>query len=117
MAVLVDRSFFNALGKMDDVKDISNCDIAWFVIRYEESGGEALLTLTKYVLQLWNERWKGLQAATQLVLKCLKPESGKSLLRHSRVAKPIEIPAHQQLRHLCVVSVLHRNTVGIKTKL
>jgi len=44
MAVLVDRSFFNALGKMDDVKDISNCDIAWFVIRYEESGGEALLT-------------------------------------------------------------------------
>lgn len=44
MAVVVDQSFFAALGKMDDVKDVSNCDVAWFVIRYDESGGEAVLT-------------------------------------------------------------------------
>lgn len=36
MAVVVDRSFFNALGKMDSVEDISNCDIAWFVVGYDE---------------------------------------------------------------------------------
>ena len=37
MAVVVDRSFFNALGKMEDVRDISNCDIAWFIVSFDES--------------------------------------------------------------------------------
>lgn len=41
MAVLVDESFFSALGKMDHVSDVSNCDIAWFVVRYDETEGEA----------------------------------------------------------------------------
>ena len=44
MAVLVDQAFFSALGRMDDVADISNCDIAWFVIRYDEDGQTACLT-------------------------------------------------------------------------
>jgi len=43
MTVLVDHSFFAALGSMDDVHDISNCDIAWFVVDYDESGGEFAL--------------------------------------------------------------------------
>ena len=43
MAVVVDRSFFAALGSMDDVSDVSNCDIAWFVVDYDESGGEFAL--------------------------------------------------------------------------
>jgi hypothetical protein len=43
MAVVVDRSFFAALGAMDDVQDISNCDIAWFVVDYDESAGEFAL--------------------------------------------------------------------------
>lgn len=34
MAVVVDREFFHALGKMDAVSDISNCDIIWFVVDY-----------------------------------------------------------------------------------
>lgn len=37
MAVVVDRGFFDALGRMEDVKDISNADVAWFVVGYEES--------------------------------------------------------------------------------
>jgi len=43
MAVVVDRSFFVALGSMDDVGDVSNCDIAWFVVDYDETGGEFAL--------------------------------------------------------------------------
>jgi hypothetical protein len=43
MAVVVDLSFFDALGSMDDVRDISNCDIAWFVVDYDEGGGEFML--------------------------------------------------------------------------
>ena len=37
MAVVVDRSFFLAMGKMRTVPHISNCDVAWFVVRYEET--------------------------------------------------------------------------------
>ena len=43
MAVVVDDSFFSSLGEMDAVDDVSNCDIAWFVVKYDESGGEARL--------------------------------------------------------------------------
>ncbi len=38
MAVVVDEDFFKAMGKMEDVPDLSNCDVAWFVVRYEEVG-------------------------------------------------------------------------------
>ena len=44
MAVVVDQSFFSALGQMDEASHISNCDIAWFVVRYDETGEEAVLT-------------------------------------------------------------------------
>lgn len=35
MAVVVDRPFFDALGDMDDVKDVSNGDIIWFVVSFD----------------------------------------------------------------------------------
>ncbi len=34
MAVVVDEAFFSSLGEMDEVADVSNCDIAWFVVKY-----------------------------------------------------------------------------------
>ena len=43
MAVVVDLGFFSSLGSMDHVRDISNCDIAWFVVDYDEGGGEFAL--------------------------------------------------------------------------
>jgi len=43
MAVVVDRPFFNSLGKMEAVKDVSSCDIAWFVVGYEQKNGRAVL--------------------------------------------------------------------------
>ena len=43
MAVVVDEGFFAALGKMDEVKHVSNCDIAWFVVRYNVAGANAVL--------------------------------------------------------------------------
>lgn len=43
MGVIVDRAFFDAMGKMDDVKDPSNCDIAWFVVTYDDRGYHATL--------------------------------------------------------------------------
>ncbi len=42
MAVLVDRPFFDATGRMAETSHISNGDIVWFVVRLEEvrNGGE-----------------------------------------------------------------------------
>ena len=40
MAVVVDRAFFDSIGEMDRVADISNADIAWFIVRFDEKAGE-----------------------------------------------------------------------------
>lgn len=39
MAVVVDRAFFDSIGEMDHVSDISNADIAWFIVKFEETNG------------------------------------------------------------------------------
>jgi hypothetical protein len=45
MAVVVDRDFYSALAPMDRVSDISNCDIAWFVVDFtERTDAKAQLT-------------------------------------------------------------------------
>lgn len=54
MAVVVDQDFFNAMGRMSMVDDITNCDVAWFVVRYDERfrvsrGGVYLTTLEESV--------------------------------------------------------------------
>jgi hypothetical protein len=55
MAVVVDEDFFNQLGVMKSANDLSNSDLAWFVVRYEEGPqgfvlkpkGEAFITTLK----------------------------------------------------------------------
>ena len=42
MAVVVDRAFFDSVGEMDNVSDISNADIAWFIVRFEEVPGQQI---------------------------------------------------------------------------
>jgi len=39
IAVVIDHAFWLSLGQMLEVSDKSNCDIAWFVVDYEESKG------------------------------------------------------------------------------
>ena len=36
MAVVVDKHFFGALGHMEEVEDLSNGDIAWFTVDFEQ---------------------------------------------------------------------------------
>ncbi len=35
MAVVTDLSFFQHMGRMDEARDISNCDIVWFVVDHD----------------------------------------------------------------------------------
>lgn len=37
MAVVVDDQFFRALGRMELANDISNCDVVWFVVKYNDA--------------------------------------------------------------------------------
>lgn len=37
MAVVVDEAFFESLGKMETVSHISNADIAWFVVGFDQA--------------------------------------------------------------------------------
>lgn len=43
MAVVIDEGFFASLGKMREVPHISNSDILWFVVRFDESTGKPRL--------------------------------------------------------------------------
>jgi Restriction endonuclease NotI len=43
MAVVVDEDFFNQLGRMNPANDLSNSDLVWFVVRYEEEGSGFVL--------------------------------------------------------------------------
>lgn len=47
MAVVVDRAFFASIGEMDNVADISNADIAWFLVRFEETDGQQRTRLVR----------------------------------------------------------------------
>ncbi len=40
MAVVIDKGFFDSLGTMREVPDISNCDIVWFIVDYREHDGK-----------------------------------------------------------------------------
>lgn len=44
MAVVVDEDFFKAMGKMDRVSDISNSDVVWFIVSFQEQAGEIRIT-------------------------------------------------------------------------
>ena len=37
MAVVIDRAFWESLGDMREAKDLSNCEIVWFVVSFAPS--------------------------------------------------------------------------------
>lgn len=60
MAVVVDESFFDALGDMRPVKHISNSDIVWFVIGFDEKDGAVTLARRRTVLTTLEDAVEGL---------------------------------------------------------
>lgn len=49
MAVVVDAAFWQSLGNMRETADISNSEIVWFVVSYEDTGGGRLELTTKEI--------------------------------------------------------------------
>ncbi|MBN1942713.1 MAG: hypothetical protein JW849_05395 [Phycisphaerae bacterium] len=69
MAVVVDAGFYRNLGQMNTVDEISNCDIAWFIARYDESGETAVLTLGEPEKQTLERAVEGLTGGLPVTLE------------------------------------------------
>ena len=68
MAVVVDRNFFNSLGAMEPVLDISNCDIVWCVVKYAETDGEISLVFDSINYTTLERAVEGLTAGKPVTL-------------------------------------------------
>ena len=68
MAVVVDEDFWEGLGPMDAVRHVSNCDIAWFVLGYDEAKGSARLALRDVHLTTLERAVEGLTAGRPVSL-------------------------------------------------
>jgi hypothetical protein len=79
MAVVVDLGFFLALGSMDHVRDISNCDIAWFVVDYDEGGGEFMLKRESLRMTTLERAVEGLTGGSPVSLSVFERRVRKKL--------------------------------------
>jgi len=68
MTVVVDAGFFRSLGKMESVNDLSNADIAWFVITYDESGPIATIKIDEPYKQTLEHAVEGLTGGLPVTL-------------------------------------------------
>ena len=92
MAVVVDESFFAALGRMDSVRDVSNCDIAWFVVGYDENGSDVKLTGKHVQLTTLERSVEGLTGGLPVSLSLFEDRI-RTKLSNKRTSKPAKISA------------------------
>ncbi len=87
MAVVVDESFFAALGPMDRVEHVSNCDIAWFIVKYRENGVQSKLTRGDVVLTTLERAVEGLTAGIPVSLEEFEQRIMAKLTRRPRAKR------------------------------
>jgi hypothetical protein len=95
MAVIVDKSFFQAMGKMRTVQHISNCDVAWFVIEYipTDTGRFRLVPDEVYYTTL-EDSVEGLTAGVPVSLEEFER---RIVAKLQTLSSPLHIPTDQQL--------------------
>ena len=81
MAVVVDEPFFSALGRMEPVRDISNADIAWFVMAYRIHDAEAVLEAKEICLTTLERAVEGLTAGHPVSLETFESRIRDKLLK------------------------------------
>jgi hypothetical protein len=87
MAVVVDRGFFNAMGRMRSVPHISNCDVAWFVVKFERSGDAYRLALDDVQYTTLEDSVEGLTAGVAVSLEVFEQRILSKLRRFPRPPK------------------------------
>lgn len=68
MAVVIDNHFFNWIGQMEEVRDVSNSDIVWFVVGFDEQGKKAALHRNKMSYTTLERAIDGLTGGTPVAL-------------------------------------------------
>lgn len=68
LAVVVDKWFWASLGRMKKVEHVSNCDIAWFLVEYDESTGNPRLTPYRVFYTTLEDAIEGLTAGKPVSL-------------------------------------------------
>ena len=68
MAVVVDKAFYRHAGRMDTVSDLSNSDIAWFLVDFDESSEPATIVLSFPELQTLERAVEGLTGGIPVTL-------------------------------------------------
>jgi len=81
MAVVVDAGFYRSLGKMELVSDLSNADIAWFVIEYDESGPTAVIKIDEPHKQTLERAVEGLTGGLPVTLSEFEDKIAEKLRR------------------------------------
>ncbi len=76
MAVVVDQPFYQSIAPMKQEANISNADIAWFVVSYDGPGGE--LRLKEVILTTLESSVEGLTAGVPVT----KEEFEKELISY-----------------------------------
>lgn len=82
MAVVVDKAFWESLGEMRSVKNISNADIVWFVVDYQEPA-KGLYRLKRHatVFTTLENAVEGLTGGTPVSLEDFEESIRKKLRR------------------------------------
>ena len=81
MAVVVDVEFWNSLGEMDSVADVSNCDVAWFVVGYEKGPSGFFLVRQSVHFTTLERAVEGLTGGLPTSLGSFEARIQKSLLK------------------------------------
>ncbi|WP_051373117.1 NotI family restriction endonuclease, partial [Yersinia wautersii] len=92
MAVVVDRAFFDSIGEMDNVSDISNADIAWFIVRFEEVEGEKRTRIVRDEVRYTTlERSvEGLTGGKPVALSIFENRISSKAIATAPLAEPLE---------------------------
>lgn len=90
MAVVVDAEFFRAMGQMNTVPEITNCDVAWFVAGYDD---QLNLVPSAVHFTTLDESVRGLIAGLAVSLPQFEERIRAKLLRSS--SGPRQVPADE----------------------
>lgn len=95
MAVVVDEAFYDSIGAMDEVDDISNADIAWFVVKFEEdaTSGNARLTQHRVRYTTLERSVEGLTGGKPVPLHVFEQRIQEKAAAHA----PVELTKDEML--------------------
>ena len=85
MAVIVDLPFWRSLGSITEVESVSNCDIAWFVVKYEQENGRFVLKTGTLHLTTLDRAVEGLTGGKPTSLTAFE----KTLRAKLSIAEPV----------------------------